>query len=166
MEHLASYCLTEPGSGSDAASLKTRAERDGDHYVLNGSKAFISGGGASDLYLVMCRTGGPGAEGISALLVPRDTPGLSFGKKERKLGWNSQPTTAVIFEGARVPVANRLGAEGAGFRFAMMGLDGGRVNIAACPLGGAGACLGAATAHLKQRQQFGRSEEHTSELQS
>src|SRR3546814_2946230 len=105
MEHLASYCLTEPGSGSDAASLKTRAERDGDHYVLNGSKAFISGGGASDLYLVMCRTGGPGAEGISALLVPRDTPGLSFGKKERQLGWNSQPTTAVIFEGARVPVA-------------------------------------------------------------
>src|SRR3546814_15969712 len=103
--------------------------RSGDHYVLNGSKAFISGGGASDLYLVMCRTGGPGAEGISALLVPRDTPGLSFGKKERKLGWNSQPTTAVIFEGARVPVANRLGAEGAGFRFAMMGLDGGRVKI-------------------------------------
>src|SRR3546814_208191 len=104
----------------------------------------------------MCRTGGPGAEGISALLVPRDTPGLSFGKKERKLGWNSQPTTAVIFEGARVPVANRLGAEGAGFRFAMMGLDGGRVNIAACSLGGARACLEAATAHLKQRQQFGR----------
>lgn len=156
MEQLASYCLTEPGSGSDAASLKTRAERDGDHYVLNGAKAFISGGGASDLYLVMCRTGGPGAEGISTLLVPKDTPGLSFGKKERKLGWNSQPTTAVIFENARVPVVNRLGAEGAGFRFAMMGLDGGRVNIAACSLGGARACLEAATAHVKQRQQFGR----------
>jgi len=156
MEHFASYCLTEPGSGSDAASLKTRAERDGDDYVLNGSKAFISGGGASDLYLVMCRTGGPGAEGISAILVPKDTPGLSFGKKEKKLGWNSQPTAAVIFEDARVPVANRLGAEGAGFRFAMMGLDGGRVNIAACSLGGARACMEAAVAHLKERQQFGR----------
>jgi hypothetical protein len=156
MEHFASYCLTEPGSGSDAASLKTRAERDGDHYVLNGSKAFISGGGASNLYLVMCRTGGPGAEGISAVLVPKDTPGLSFGKKEKKLGWNSQPTAAVIFEDTRVPVANRLGAEGAGFRFAMQGLDGGRVNIAACSLGGARACLEAALAHVKQRQQFGR----------
>ncbi|GAB4368366.1 MAG: isobutyryl-CoA dehydrogenase [Kiloniellaceae bacterium] len=156
MEHFASYCLTEPGSGSDAASLKTRAELDGDHYVLNGAKAFISGGGASDLYLVMCRTGGPGADGISAVLVPKDTPGLSFGKKEKKLGWNSQPTAAVIFEDARVPLANRLGAEGAGFRFAMQGLDGGRVNIAACSLGGARACLEAATAHVKQRQQFGR----------
>ena len=156
MEHFASYCLTEPGSGSDAASLKTRAELDGDHYVLNGSKAFISGGGASDLYLVMCRTGGPGADGISAVLVPKDTPGLSFGKKERKLGWNSQPTAAVIFEDARVPAANRLGAEGAGFRFAMQGLDGGRLNIAACSLGGARACLQAALAHVKERQQFGR----------
>jgi alkylation response protein AidB-like acyl-CoA dehydrogenase len=156
MEHFASYCLTEPGSGSDAASLKTKAELDGDHYVLNGAKAFISGGGESQIYLVMCRTGGPGAEGISAVIVPKDTPGLSFGKKEKKLGWNSQPTTAVIFENARVPVANRLGAEGAGFRFAMMGLDGGRVNIAACSLGGARACLEAATAHMKERQQFGR----------
>ncbi len=156
MEHFASYCLTEPGSGSDAASLKTRAERDGDHYVLNGAKAFISGGGASEVYLVMCRTGGPGPEGVSALIVPKDTPGLSFGKKERKLGWNSQPTAAVIFEDARVPVANRLGAEGAGFRFAMMGLDGGRVNIGACSLGGARACLEAALAHVKERQQFGR----------
>jgi len=156
MEHLASYCLTEPGSGSDAASLKTKAERDGDHYVLNGAKAFISGGGSSDLYLVMCRTGGPGADGISAVIVPKGTPGLSFGKRERKLGWNSQPTTAVVFEDVRVPVVNRLGAEGAGFRFAMMGLDGGRVNIAACSLGGARACLEAATAHVKQRQQFGR----------
>ncbi len=156
MEHFASYCLTEPGSGSDAAALKTRAELDGDHYVLNGAKAFISGGGASDIYLVMCRTGGPGADGISALVVPKDTAGLSFGKQEKKLGWNSQPTAAVIFEDARVPVANRLGAEGAGFRFAMMGLDGGRVNIAACSLGGARACLEAATAHMKERQQFGR----------
>ncbi|MGF1628233.1 MAG: isobutyryl-CoA dehydrogenase [Kiloniellaceae bacterium] len=156
MRHFASYCLTEPGSGSDAAALKTRAVRDGDHYLLNGSKAFISGGGASDVYLVMCRTGGPGPGGISAIVVPKDTPGLSFGKKEKKLGWNSQPTTAVIFEDARVPVANRLGEEGEGFKIAMMGLDGGRVNIAACSLGGARACLEAATTHLQQRQQFGR----------
>jgi len=156
MRHFASYCLTEPGSGSDAAALKTRAVRDGDDYLLNGSKAFISGGGVSDVYLVMCRTGGPGAEGISALVVPKDTPGLSFGKKERKLGWNSQPTAAVIFEDARVPVANRLGEEGEGFKFAMMGLDGGRVNISACSLGGARACLEAATSHMLQRQQFGQ----------
>ena len=140
MEHFGSYCLTEPGAGSDAASLKTAAVKDGDHYVLNGSKAFISGGGASDVYLVMCRTGGEGADGVSALLVPKETPGLSFGKKERKLGWNSQPTAAVIFENARVPAENLLGKEGEGFKFAMMGLDGGRVNIAACSLGGARAC--------------------------
>jgi len=156
MEHFASYCLTEPGAGSDAASLQTRAERDGDHYVLNGAKAFISGGGASEVYLVMCRTGGPGAEGISALVVPKDTAGLSFGKKEKKLGWNSQPTAAVVFEDARVPVANRLGEEGEGFGFAMQGLDGGRVNIAACSLGGARACLEAARAHVKERRQFGK----------
>ncbi len=156
MEHFASYCLTEPGAGSDAASLQTKAVRDGDHYVLNGAKAFISGGGASEIYLVMCRTGGPGAEGISAFIVPKDTPGLSFGKKEKKLGWNSQPTAAVIFEDARVPVANRLGEEGEGFKFAMMGLDGGRVNIAACSLGGARACLEAAKAHLQERKQFGK----------
>ncbi len=156
MEHFASYCLTEPGAGSDAAALKTKAVRDGDDYVLNGSKAFISGGGASDVYLVMCRTGGPGAEGVSALIVPKDTPGLSFGKKEKKLGWNSQPTAAVIFEDARVPLANRLGEEGEGFKFAMMGLDGGRVNIAACSLGGARACLEAAKAHLLERKQFGK----------
>jgi hypothetical protein len=156
MQHFASYCLTEPGAGSDAASLQTKALRDGDDYVLNGSKAFISGGGASDVYLVMCRTGGPGAEGVSALIVPKDTPGLSFGKKEKKLGWNSQPTAAVIFEDARVPVANRLGEEGEGFKFAMMGLDGGRVNIAACSLGGARACLEAAKAHLLERKQFGK----------
>ena len=157
MEHFASYCLTEPGSGSDAASLKTTAVREGDNYRLNGSKAFISGGGRSDVYLVMCRTGGPEAEGISALLVPKETEGLSFGKQEKKLGWNSQPTAAVVFEDARVPVTNLLGREGEGFKFAMMGLDGGRVNIAACSLGGARACLEAAREHMTVRRQFGKS---------
>jgi alkylation response protein AidB-like acyl-CoA dehydrogenase len=156
MAHFASYCLTEPGAGSDAAGLQTRAVRDGDDYLLSGTKAFISGGGRSDLYVVMCRTGGEGAGGISALVVPKETPGLSFGQKEVKLGWNSQPTAAVIFEDARVPVANRLGAEGDGFKIAMMGLDGGRLNIGACSLGGARACLEAARAHLKERRQFGR----------
>lgn len=156
MDLFGSYCLTEPGSGSDAAALRTRAVRDGDHYVVNGSKAFISGGGRSDVYIVMVRTGGDGAAGITALVVEKDTPGLSFGKKERKLGWNSQPTAMVIFEDARVPVANRLGAEGEGFRFAMRGLDGGRVNIAACSLGAARACLGFARDHLTVRKQFGR----------
>ena len=156
MEHFGSYCLTEPGSGSDAASLRTRARRDGDHYVLDGAKAFISGGGAADVYIVMARTGGEGARGISALIVEKDTPGLSFGKKERKLGWNSQPTRMVILENARVPVANRLGAEGDGFRFAMQGLDGGRVNIGACSLGAARACLAAAGEHLRIRRQFGK----------
>ena len=156
MEHFASYCLTEPGAGSDAASLATRAAREGDDYVLNGTKAFISGGGRSDIYVVMCRTGGAGAEGISTLVVPRATPGLSFGKQERKLGWNSQPTAMVIFEDARVPVANRLGAEGDGFKIAMMGLDGGRLNIAACSIGGARACLEAAREHILGRRQFGR----------
>lgn len=153
---IASYCLTEPGSGSDAASLRTRAERDGDHYVLNGSKAFISGGGASDLYAVMARTGGPGPDGVSCILVAKDTPGLSFGKPERKLGWNSQPTAMVNFDNCRVPVGNRLGAEGDGFRFAMKGLDGGRVNIAACSLGGARACLEAARDYILERRQFGK----------
>lgn len=156
MDLFGSYCLTEPGSGSDAAALRTRAVRDGDHYVVNGSKAFISGGGRSDVYIVMVRTGADGAAGISALVVEKDTPGLSFGKRERKLGWNSQPTAMVIFEDARVPVANRLGAEGEGFRFAMRGLDGGRVNIAACSLGAARACLGFARDHLAVRKQFGR----------
>ncbi|MGA8551766.1 MAG: acyl-CoA dehydrogenase family protein [Stellaceae bacterium] len=155
MDHLASYCLTEPGSGSDAAALATRAVRDGDHYVLNGTKAFISGGGASDLYAAMVRTGGEGPHGISCLLVEKGARGLSFGKKERKLGWNSQPTAMVIFEDCRVPVGNRLGAEGDGFKIAMMGLDGGRLNIAACSLGGARACLEAARAHLLERRQFG-----------
>jgi alkylation response protein AidB-like acyl-CoA dehydrogenase len=156
MEHLASYCLTEPGSGSDAAALTTRARRDGEHYVLNGTKAFISGGGASDIYVVMVRTGGDGPHGISCLVVENGMPGLSFGKKERKLGWNTQPTAMVVFEDCRVPVANRLGAEGDGFKIAMMGLDGGRLNIAACSLGGARACLEAARAYLLERRQFGR----------
>lgn len=153
---IASYCLTEPGSGSDAASLRTRAERRGDHYVLNGTKAFISGGGASDLYAVMARTGEEGPRGISCILVEKGTPGLSFGRPERKLGWNSQPTALVILEDCRVPVENRIGAEGEGFRIAMAGLDGGRVNIAACSLGGARAALAAALAHVKERRQFGR----------
>ena len=156
MAHLSSYCLTEPGSGSDAAALATRAARDGDDYVLNGAKAFISGGGVSDIYMVMVRTGGEGPKGISCLVVEKETPGLSFGKKERKLGWNSQPTAMVIFEDCRVPVANRIGAEGDGFKIAMMGLDGGRLNIAACSLGGARACLEAARAYLLERRQFGR----------
>ena len=156
MNHFGSYCLTEPGSGSDAASLRTTARRDGGDYVLNGTKAFISGGGRSDLYLVMVRTGDAGPKGISTMLVPRDTPGLSFGKQERKMGWNSQPTAMVIFEDARVPAANRLGEEGEGFVFAMKGLDGGRVNIAACSLGGARAGLELASEHLQVRKQFGK----------
>lgn len=155
MEKLASYCLTEPGSGSDAASLSTKAVRKGDDYVLNGSKAFISGGGDSDVYLVMVRTGGPGPKGISCVLVEKGTPGLSFGKKEQKLGWNSQPTRAVIFEDCKIPVANRIGAEGQGFSIAMAALDGGRVNIGACSLGGAHACISYARDHLKVRKQFG-----------
>jgi alkylation response protein AidB-like acyl-CoA dehydrogenase len=156
MQHLASYCLTEPGSGSDAAALATRARRDGDDYVLNGTKAFISGGGASDIYVVMVRTGGEGPHGISCLVVENGALGLSFGKKERKLGWNTQPTAMVMFDDCRVPVANRLGAEGDGFKIAMMGLDGGRLNIAACSLGGARACIEAARGHLLERHQFGQ----------
>ncbi len=156
MAHFASYCLTEPGAGSDAASLQTKAVRDGDHYVLNGSKAFISGGSTSDIYVCMVRTGGEGSSGISCLVVEKDAAGLSFGKKETKLGWNSQPTTAVVFEDCRVPVANRIGAEGDGFKIAMMGLDGGRLNVSACSIGGARACLEAARAHMLERRQFGR----------
>ncbi len=157
MRLLASYCLTEPGSGSDAASLRTTARSDGDSaYVLDGSKAFISGAGVSDLYLVMCRTGGDGPAGVSSVLVEKGTPGLSFGKPEKKMGWRSQPTAVVSFDGCRVPVANRIGAEGEGFKIAMRGLDGGRVNIAACSLGAARACLERATAYLKERRQFGR----------
>jgi len=156
MEHIASYCLTEPGSGSDAASLKTRAVKDGDHYVLNGSKAFISGAGTSDIYVCMVRTGEDGPKGISCLVVEKNTPGLSFGKMEKKMGWNSQPTAQVIFEDCRVPVANRVGAEGEGFRIAMMGLDGGRINIGACSVGTARAALDEATAYVQERKQFGR----------
>jgi alkylation response protein AidB-like acyl-CoA dehydrogenase len=155
MEFIASYCLTEPGSGSDAAALKTTARLDGDHYVLNGSKAFISGAGTSDIYVVMVRTGGPGPKGISAVIVEAGTPGLSFGAQEKKMGWKSQPTAQVNFDDCRVPVANRIGAEGEGFRFAMAGLDGGRINIASCSLGGAGLALDTAKAHLETRNQFG-----------
>ncbi|RAH98736.1 acyl-CoA dehydrogenase [Acuticoccus sediminis] len=156
MEHFASYCLTEPNAGSDAASLRTRARREGDDYVLDGAKAFISGGGASDIYLVMARTGGEGAAGISAFVVPGGTPGLSFGAQEEKLGWHSQPTAAVIFDGCRVPAANRIGAEGDGFKIAMAGLDGGRLNIGACSLGAAAEALELAAAHMKERVQFGK----------
>jgi alkylation response protein AidB-like acyl-CoA dehydrogenase len=156
-DHFVSYCLTEPGSGSDAAALRTRASADGNsHYRINGSKAFISGGGVSDLYVTMVRTGDETARGISCVVVERDTPGLSFGKPERKMGWNSQPTASVSFHDCRVPVANRLGAEGEGFKFAMMGLDGGRINIAACSLGGARACLEAALAYVQERRAFGK----------
>jgi alkylation response protein AidB-like acyl-CoA dehydrogenase len=155
MEYVSSYCLTEPGSGSDAASLKTRAVRDGDHYVVNGSKAFISGGGASDLYLCMVRTGAEGANGISCLAVEKGTPGLSFGAQEKKLGWKSQPTAMVMFENCRVPVANRIGEEGQGFRIAMAGLDGGRLNIAACSIGGAQFCLDRTVEYMRERKQFG-----------
>jgi len=156
MEHFASYCLTEPGSGSDAAALQTSARRDGDDYVLNGTKAFISGGGTSDLYVAMVRTGEPGPRGISCLVVEKGAKGLSFGKQERKLGWHTQPTAMVIFDDCRVPVANRLGAEGEGFSIAMMGLDGGRLNIGACSLGGARACYEAAHDYLLERRQFGQ----------
>ena len=156
MDLIASYCLTEPSSGSDAASLKTRAVRDGDQYVLNGGKAFISGAGTSDVYVCMVRTGEAGAKGVSCLVVEKGTPGLSFGAPERKMGWNSQPTAQVIFEDARVPVANRIGAEGEGFKIAMSGLDGGRINIGACSLGTAEAVLKRAKSYLGEREQFGR----------
>src|SRR5437879_7251420 len=155
MEHFASYCLTEPGSGSDAAALSTRARRDDDDYVLDGAKAFISGGGRSDLYVTMVRTGEPGPKGISCLVVDKGAKGLSFGKKEKKLGWNTQPTAMVNFADCRVPIANRLGAEGEGFAIAMMGLDGGRLNIGACSLGGARASMEAARGYMLERRQFG-----------
>jgi len=156
MEKIASYCLTEPGSGSDAASLKTRAVKDGNHYVLNGSKAFISGAGVSDVYVCMVRTGEDGPKGISCLVVEKGMPGLSFGKKEKKMGWNSQPTAQVLFDNCRVPIANRIGAEGEGFRIAMAGLDGGRINIGACSVGTARAALEEALSYSKDRKQFGR----------
>lgn len=156
MDLVASYCLTEPGSGSDAAALSTRAVRDGDHYVLNGQKQFISGAGRGDLYVAMVRTGGEGPSGISTLVIDGDTPGVSFGANERKMGWNAQPTRAVIFENARVPVANRLGDEGIGFKIAMAGLDGGRLNIAACSLGGAQSALDKSLAYMRERKAFGK----------
>lgn len=156
MEHFASYCLTEPGSGSDAAALQTRARRDGEDYVLDGAKAFISGGGRSDLYVTMVRTGDPGPRGISCLVIENGSPGLSFGKQEKKLGWHTQPTAMVNFENCRVPVANRLGKEGEGFSIAMMGLDGGRLNIGACSLGGARASMEAARDYMLERRQFGQ----------
>ena len=155
MERIGSYCLTEPGSGSDAAALKTRAVRDGDHYVVSGSKAFISGGGENEIYVTMVRTGVDGPKGISCLVIEKDMPGVSFGAPERKLGWHSQPTAQVNFDEVRVPIENRVGSEGEGFRIAMMGLDGGRLNIGACSLGGAQRCLDESVSYTKERKQFG-----------
>jgi alkylation response protein AidB-like acyl-CoA dehydrogenase len=156
MDLIASYCLTEPGSGSDAAALRTKAVRQGDEYVLNGSKAFISGAGVSDVYVVMVRTGEDGPRGISTFVVEKGTPGLSFGANERKMGWNAQPTAAVIFEDCKVPVANRLSDEGRGFKIAMSGLDGGRINIGSCSLGGATEALNLAKDYIQTRTQFGK----------
>ena len=156
MEKLGSYCLTEPGSGSDAAALKTTARLEGDHYVVNGTKQFITGGGVNDYYVTMVRTSDNGAKGVSCLVIERDWEGVSFGAPERKLGWNSSPTAQVMFDNVRVPVANRVGAEGDGFKFAMAGLDGGRVNIGACSLGGAQRALDEAVRYVKERSQFGK----------
>lgn len=165
MEWLASYCLTEPGSGSDAAALRTRAVLDGDHYVINGAKQFISGAGDSDIYAVMVRTGADGPKGISTLVVPKDTPGLSFGANEHKMGWHMQSTRQVIFTDCRVPVDNRLSDEGAGFGIAMAGLDGGRLNIAACSLGGAQSALDKALAYTAERKAFGQTIDRFQALQ-
>lgn len=155
---LASYCLTEPGAGSDAASLKTRADRDGDHYVINGAKAFISGAGSTDVLVLMARTGAPdsGAKGISAFAVPADAPGISYGKKEEKMGWNSQPTRVISFDNVRIPVDHLLGQEGEGFKIAMKGLDGGRINIATCSIGAAQGALTQAQQYMQERKQFGK----------
>src|SRR5690349_1691905 len=155
MDRIGSYCLTEPGSGSDAAALKTRAVKDGDSYVVTGSKAFISGGGENEIYVTMVRTGEDGPKGISCLVIEKDMPGVSFGAQEKKLGWHSQPTAQVNFDEVRVPAQNLVGAEGEGFRIAMMGLDGGRLNIGACSLGGGQRCLDEAISSTKGRQQFG-----------
>ena len=155
MQHFASYCLTEPGAGSDAASLNMRARRDGEHFVLDGTKAFISGAGVSDIYVVMARTGEAGPRGISCIVVEKGTQGLSFGAQEKKLGWKTQPTAMVMFENCRVPVSNRIGAEGQGFKIAMAGLDGGRLNIGACSIGGAQFCLDRTIDYMKDRKQFG-----------
>lgn len=155
-EKLGSYCLTEPGAGSDAASLRTSAKKDGDSYVLNGSKMFISGAGETDVLVVMARTGGEGARGISAFVVPADAEGVSYGKAEEKMGWNAQPTRLVTFEDVRIPAQNLLGSEGEGFKFAMMGLDGGRINIAVCSVGTAQAALNTARDYMHERSQFGK----------
>ncbi len=156
MDKFAGYCLTEPGSGSDAAALKTTARLEGDHYIVNGTKQFISGGGVNDVYVTMVRTGVDGPKGISCLVIEKDMDGVSFGVPERKLGWNASPTAQVIFDNVKVPAQNRVGAEGDGFRFAMMGLDGGRLNIGACSLGGAQRCLDESIKYTKERQQFGQ----------
>lgn len=155
---LASYCLTEPGAGSDAASLKTRADKEGDHYVINGAKAFISGAGSTDVLVLMARTGAPdsGAKGISAFAVPADAPGISYGKKEEKMGWNSQPTRVISFDNVRIPADHLLGQEGEGFKIAMKGLDGGRINIATCSIGAAQGALTQAQQYMQERKQFGK----------
>jgi len=165
MEWIASYCLTEPGSGSDAAALKTRAVRDGDDYIINGTKQFISGAGVNEVYVVMVRTGEDGPRGISTIIIPKDTPGLSFGVAEKKMGWNMQPTAQVIFEDCRVPVKNRLSGEGEGFRIAMAGLDGGRLNIGACSLGGAQSALDKALSYAGERKAFGKTLDRFQALQ-
>jgi alkylation response protein AidB-like acyl-CoA dehydrogenase len=156
MELIASYCLTEPGSGSDAVAMKTTARREGDEYVITGSKQFISGAGTSDIYVLMAKTADEGAKGVSAFIIPLGTPGLSFGANEKKMGWKSQPTKQVILDEVRIPVENRIGEEGQGFKFAMAGLDGGRLNIAACSLGGAQRALDKAIEYAKERKQFGK----------
>lgn len=156
MEKISSYCLTEPGSGSDAAALKTSARRDGDFYIVNGGKQFISGAGVNDVYVTMVRTSDDGAKGVTCLVIEKDMDGVSFGAPERKLGWNASPTAQVHFDDVRVPVENRVGDEGEGFRIAMAGLDGGRLNIGACSLGGAQRCLDEAVAYTKERKQFGK----------
>ena len=156
MDRISSYCLTEPGSGSDAAALKTKAVRDGDHYVVTGSKAFISGAGQNEVYVTMVRTGGEGPKGISCLVIEKDMPGVSFGANERKMGWRAQPTAQVNFDGVRVPVENLVGGEGDGFKIAMAGLDGGRLNIGACSLGGAQRAIDEALVYTRQRSQFGK----------
>ena len=156
MKKIASYCLTEAGAGSDAGNLKTKAVKDGDHYIVNGTKSFISGGGYSDVYVTMVRTGDQSSAGISTLMNEKDSPGISFGAQEKKMGWNSQPTAQVIFEDCRVPVKNLLGNEGDGFKIAMKGLDGGRLNIAACSLGTAQSAFERAVEYVGDREQFGK----------
>ena len=165
MDSIASYCLTEPDAGSDAAALRTRAVLDGDAYIVNGAKQFISGAGLSNWYVTMVRTGGPGPEGITALAIPASSAGLSFGENERKMGWNAQPTRQVVFENCRVAAGNRLGEEGEGFRIAMKGLDGGRLNIAACSIGGAQAALDRTLAYAAQRKAFGKTIDQFQALQ-